>query len=230
MRKDVVFMENLKTLSLNTHLHSLEEQRRRLKLLNRLLENDVPDDWFDDIDTHSNHIQSVRDLEYLFVVPSPNFLDTLNYQLSLAKASLQCSIIFFGEFGIGFDDAALSVNADMSLYKKPGIFKLRIDLMSGWDSNIGRSVDDFRYNASRNGTVIDCIPAIGAYAAQSPSLFKAQDGVTMPFFDLADIQIGDGHDYVPELYYSRNKIYLDLIHCEQASFTHSIPTRVFSQN
>lgn len=206
------------------YLFSLEEQRRRLRLLNSLLESSVPEAWFDKIDTKSNHTQSIRDLEFLFIVPTDNFRDTLRYQLSLLELSLQTKIEICDEFDI--DDSALVVNADRDLYKNAGIYRLRIDLLSGWDPLFGSMTDVIRQQTKARGVIIDGIPALGAYAAQSPRLFKSQNGRDLPYLDIADIQIGEGHDYVPCCFFVNNNVHLLSHHCELLSRSVAVPTRI----
>jgi hypothetical protein len=86
---------------------------------------------------------------------------------------------------------------------KPGVYVVSgLNLLNGWEPESGSSV-----SLARQATMAKCqngeecflasIEALALYAAADPKLYQAQDGETLPFYDLAGIASGDGFSKSP---------------------------------
>ncbi|MEI6229044.1 MAG: hypothetical protein WCP11_03430 [Candidatus Saccharibacteria bacterium] len=173
-------------------LRSLEEQAIELRRLNKQMPKkmQVPDSWFDNLDTVSDHIQLIEDLEFFFIVPPGTLKKVVEYQLKLMELT-QPGIWLFSDFEEDTKNLSLDSTADAEMYAKPGIYRLRINLVSYWDPKNGSSVDKAREQATAAGVKLAGLPAVGAYAAQKPELYQSQDGENLPYFDIADLRSGD---------------------------------------
>ena len=180
-----------------THLlRPLEGQAVELRKLNKQMPKkmQVPDAWFDDLDTISEHVQLIEDLEFFFIVPLGTLKEVIEYQLKLMELT-QPGIWRSSDFRDETKGAYLDETADKRMFEQCGIFRRRINLVSYWDPKNGRSVDQARQHASDNGILLAGLAAIGAYAAQEPELYQSQDGEKLPYFDIADLRSGDGCSY-----------------------------------
>lgn len=180
-----------------THLlRSLEEQAIELRKLNKQMPKkmQVPDAWFDNLDTISDHVQLIEDLEFFFIVPLGPLKEVIEYQLKLIELT-QPGIWRSSDFRDETKGAYLDETVDKNMFEQCGIFRRRINLVSYWDSKNGNSVDQARQHASANGILLAGLAAIGAYAAQEPELYQSQDGEKLPYFDIADLRSGDGGSY-----------------------------------
>lgn len=174
-------------------LRPLSAQATELRSLNKKMPKGmrVPDCWFDEIDTDSDHIQMVEDLEFFLILPLQGTLRAaIEYQLKLIELT-QPGIWRSSDFNNEIVDAYLDETADKSMFEKCGIFRRRINLVSYWDPKNGSSVDQARQHASANGILLAGLAAIGAYAAQDPELYQKQDGENLPYFDIADLRSGN---------------------------------------
>jgi len=174
-------------------LRSLEEQAIELRKLNKQMpkEMQVPDSWFDNLNTVSDHIQLIEALEFFFIVPPGTLKKVVAYQIKL-KELTQPRIFLSSDFKTGIENLSLDSTADAEMYAKPGIYRLRINLVSYWDPKNGSSVDKAREQATAADVKLAGLPAVGAYAAQDPKLYQSQDGEKLPYFDIAEIRSGDG--------------------------------------
>lgn len=170
-------------------LCSLSTQAVKLRNLNKKMPKGmrVPDDWFDKLDISSNHVQMIEDLESFFIVPQGILKKVIEYQVRLVKLTqpVRCTAC-----NTWVESAYLDETADKAMFAKPGIYRRRINLVSYWDLKNDSSVYKAREQASANGILLAGLAAVGAYAAQDPGLYQAQDGKNLPFFDIADLRSG----------------------------------------
>ena len=139
----------------------------------------------------SDHVQSIEDLEFFFVVPTGALKKVIEYQVELVKLT-QPGIWRSSDFDSEIDDAYLDDTAAKGMYLKPGIYRRRINLVSYWDPKNGSSIDSAREKALASGTLLAGLSAVGAYALQDPELYQKQDGQNFPYFDIAELRSGDG--------------------------------------
>lgn len=174
-------------------LRPLSAQAVELRKLNKKMPKgiQVPDSWFDTLDTESDHVQMVKDLEFFFIVPSGILKKVIEYQIKLIELT-QPGIWLSSDFNSEIDNAYLDDTADKSMFAKPGIYRCRINLVSYWDPKNGSSVDLARQQASASNILLAGLAAVGAYAAQAPELYQSQDGEKLPYFDITDLRSGDG--------------------------------------
>jgi len=179
-------------------LYSLDEQKERLLRLNGQLpkEQRFPASWLT-IDTTSNHVQSVEDLEFFFVV-----LSTLEKTWNFNQKLIELTQPGIWDSGFGKDETQMRLDPNTVVYK-PGIHRVRINLVDNWLPESSRSVDQVRFHASEGGKKLAGIEVIGAYGLQDPKLLQSQDGEALPYCDLAGLQQGVGFAQVPYFSWSR---------------------------
>lgn len=185
-------------------LYPISRQAEYLRSLNNQMPKgmSVPDIWFTQLDTNSDHVQCVQDLEFFFVVPAGSIKKVIEYQIKLVELT-QPRVWISPDFISEVDGAYLDDTADKSMFAKPNIYRCRINLVSYWDPKNYSSVDKARQHASANGIFLAGLAAIGAYAAQDPVLYQSQDGENLPFFEIADIRSGDGGSRVFYSFWTR---------------------------
>lgn len=151
----------------------------------------VPDSWLEALDAASDHVQSVQDLEFFFVVPTGSLKKVIEYQVQLMKLT-QPGIWRSYDFDNEIDGAYLDGTADKDMFAKPGIYRRRINLVSYWDPKNGSSVDLARSQATESSIKLAGLSAVGAYALQDPELYQKQDGENLPYFYIAELRSGGG--------------------------------------
>ncbi|MDP3441481.1 MAG: hypothetical protein Q8T08_01355 [Ignavibacteria bacterium] len=179
-------------------LHSIKDQANYLRELNNQLSEEykVPDVWFEDFDTTSNHHQTFEDLEFVYIVPSKNIKKLFMFQFEIMKQVQPNTGIGLCRglelSGMRFDECA-----DLDLFKNPGIYKRRINLVNNWNSEpAGVSLDNYsdsrcdgpqkkelwqiREYAKQNGFKLAGLPAIAACLVQDKSLLRFMDSVFLP--------------------------------------------------
>lgn len=173
-------------------LRPLSIQAENLRNLNKQMPKGmrVPDSWFDELDVNSDHIQSIEDLETFFVVPSNRLKDVIDYQINLIDLT-QPGIFYSPSFDSEVDGAYLDDTANKSMFAKPGIYRVRINLVSFWDKEEGISNDKVRLLATQCDIKLAGLAAVGAYALQDPELCQLQDGENLPHCDIAELRCGD---------------------------------------
>ena len=181
-------------------LYSLDEQKELLLRLNEQLpkEQRFPASWLTKLDTTSNHVQSVEDLEFFFVV-----LSTLEKTWNFNQKLIELTQPGIWDSGFGKDETQMRLDPNTVVYK-PGIHRVRINLVDNWLPESGRSVDQVRFHASEGGKKLAGIEVIGAYGLQDPKLLQSQDGEALPYCDLAGLQQGDGFAQVPGFNWNRS--------------------------
>lgn len=189
--QSVVYSDRFSAFSHLLHPLSIQAPELRRKNSHITRSERVPDSWFDDLDTNSDHVQSVKDLEFFFIVPPGALKKVIEYQVRLIRMS-QPNIWASMAFNSQIDDAYLDYDtADISMFAKPGIYRRRINLVSYWDFKNGSCVDQARKQASARGILLAGLAAVGAYAAQDPRLCQKLDGENLPYLDIADLRSGD---------------------------------------
>lgn len=124
---------------------------------------------------NSQRVQSLNDLEFLFVVKdTPAETMRYNYELlSLSQNNLSINSDIYG------DSTSLSQNA--WLYETPGIYRVRIDF-----TNKDRGPDIKLAGAE----------VIGAYAVNHPKLIRAISNTSLPPCELGGIRMGENSDLI----------------------------------
>ena len=179
-------------------LRPISQQAVELRRLNSEMPEDmrVPDSWFDDLNTDSDHIQKIEDLEILFISPKKigtfkSMRAIIEYQIKLVELT-QYSVWSSPDFNKIIDHCWPDESANKSILINPGIHRLRINLVSYWNpksTNRKISADLMRKQPSIN-VLLAGVAAIGAYAVQDPDLYRSQDGINLPCFYLADLKSG----------------------------------------
>lgn len=177
----------------------LDEQRDILESLNRQMPRAlrVPSMRLATLGTASDHVQSVEDLEFFFVV-----LDTLEKTWSFNQKLIELTQPGIWDTGFGKGETQMRLDPNAIAFS-PGIHRVRINLVDNWLPESARSVDQVRFHASERGKKLAGIEAIGACGLQNPKLFQVQDGETLPYCDLAGLQQGDGFARVPAFRWNR---------------------------
>lgn len=172
-------------------LHPLNKQLELLwKLIPKLPEALRVDPSWLDVDTVSDHAQSVEDLEFFFIV-----LDTLERTIVLNWELMKLTQPAVYHSGFETDAANLRLGPNTRWYE-PGLYRVRINLVDNWDPKQGRSIDQVRTRVASTGALLASIEPIGAYAIH-PELLQQQDGENLPYCDLAGLQQGRGFAQVP---------------------------------
>lgn len=175
----------------NQYLRPLDKQLEFLwKLTPKLPEALRVDSSWLDVDTTSDHVQSVEDLEVFFLVS-----DTLEKTLALNWELIKLTQPAVYHSGFETDAANLRLGPNTRWYE-PGLHRVRINLVDNWDPKQGRSIDQVRTRVAGTDTLLASIEPIGAYAVHS-ELFQQQDGENLPYCDLAGLQQGRGFAQVP---------------------------------
>jgi len=179
-------------------LHSLDEQLELLKSFDAQMPKSwrIPEAWYIDLSTASSHVQSVDDLEVLFVVRGP-LERTWRYNWKLI--GLAQGRDYLQPFEVDKSHLHLDVNA---VAYRPGIHRIRINLIDGWSQGgprLYRSVAKVGEDTAVDNRKLAGIEAIGAYALQNPKLLQMQDGKTLPYCYLTGLRQGLESGNVPTL-------------------------------
>jgi len=179
-------------------LYSLYEQTMLLEYFRTNVPDELsfPKSWLTSLDTTSTHVQSVDDLEFFFVV-----LDTLEKTWNFNQWIINWVQPSISDTGFGRDETQLRLDGTAVRYE-PGVHRIRINLVDNWPSLTDPSVDRVRANASASGKKLAGIETIGAYGLQNPKLLRAQDGVMLPYCNLAGLQQGISFNKVPYFFWS----------------------------
>lgn len=185
------------------HLHSLAKQKATLIAFNAQAPKNirVPSEWLESLSTSSRHVQSVEDLE-IFVVWCGSLEKTWHYAYELMKF-VQAGAI--GNSGFQTDEAHMRLDPTAFAYAKPGVYRVRINLIDHWSPGKKRSVNQVRALAENSGQKLASIEAVFGYALQARQLIRLQDGVNLPYCDAAGVQCGDGFDQAPD--FGRGRLY-----------------------
>lgn len=179
-------------------LRPLDEQLDTLQSLNERMPRGmrIPGTWFF-IDTASDHVQSVDDLETWFVE-----LPVLEQTWAFNQKLIELTQGDVWDSGFAKDAAHLRLDPNAKA-RKPGIHRIRINLVDHWSLERTRLVDEVRRNAAIIGKKLAGIEVIGAYGLQDRKLLQSQDGRTLPYCDLAGLQQGSVFNKVPDFGWRR---------------------------
>ena len=174
----------------NPYLHSLGDQLQLLRDLNRQMPRKlrVSDAWLD-LDTASQHVQGVEDLEFLYVR-----LDTLEATWVFNQKLVELTQPRVWDSGFGWDARSMRLHRTARQYEL-GIHRVRINLVDNWDPEIASAVDVVRQRTTQE---LAAVEAVGAYGLQDVRLYQSQDGKNLPYFNCAALEQGDGFRRVPD--------------------------------
>jgi hypothetical protein len=139
-----------------------------------------PEGWLD-IDTSSDHVQSLDDLEILYVdfgSPQKNFANWYKV-LDVTHLNVWRSV------DLKTDEMHLRLGSNTHQYA-PGIHRIRINLVANWLTK-DRSVLEVREQAARSGEFLAHCEVLAAYAMHG-ELLKQMDGTKLPFAFLAGFE------------------------------------------
>ena len=175
------------------YLRPLDEQMELLRDLNRRVPSElrISDAWLD-VDTTSDHVQGVENLEHWFI-----WLDTLEKTWAFNQELVRLTQPAI--YDSGFDRSARAMRLNRLAHQyEPGVHKVNLNLVDNWDpSPGGRNVDTVRNRAAAVGKELAAVEPLGAYALQDPKLYQLQDGENLPYFDCAGLEQGDAFGHVP---------------------------------
>jgi len=147
----------------------------------------VSDAWFD-LDTTSQHVQGVEDLEFFYVQ-----LGTLEATWAFNQKLVALTQPAIYDSGFARDARSMRLHRTAHQYES-GIHRVRINLVDNWDPEKGRTVDAVRVRTTQE---LAAVEPVGAYGLQDPQLYQSQDGVNLPYFDCAGLEQGVGFRRVP---------------------------------
>lgn len=169
----------------SSDLYSLEEQKEILLRLNEQLpaEQQVPTAWITGLVTTSDHVQSVNDLEFFFVVPG-TLEETWRFNRALILAS--CPELHKDYRG---DDKIVRLDFSGANYE-PGIHRVRINLVDGWvpGNDLGPSAEEARHKARCAEKKLAGAEVLGAYALHPKLPALMSGGYDLPGCNLAGLQ------------------------------------------
>lgn len=175
----------------DSYLLSLDDQLQRLKGLNKKLPKKLQVAARSlDLDTDTDHIQSVEDMEIFFIV-----LDTLEKTLAVNWEIIKLTQPAVSRSDFETDVANLRLGPNTRWYE-PGIHRVRINLVDNWSPDGGRNIEQVRNRVAGTNTLLASVEPIGAYGLHD-ELFQQQDGENLPYVDLAGLQQGRGFGGVP---------------------------------
>jgi hypothetical protein len=169
------------------YLLSLDDQ------LNKLIEfNDqfwgglLTSEEFTAIDIKMDHIQSVDDLEILYVdFGSPE--ENMEMWWKVIAAS-QPNAWRWDELKTDANNLRLGSNTCHYNPGMRGIYRIRVNLVAHWEPEAGRSVSQVREQAAASGEVLahaEVLAAIGLH----DELLRQQDGTNLPYTDMAGFEV-----------------------------------------
>lgn len=163
------------------HLLGLEDQLNLWEVLDANVWNGQvkANGWFDSVDTTSNHIQSVDDLEIFYIEFGSPELNIEAYWKAI-KVN-QPNVWRYN--GLKTDPEHFRLAPQARQYE-PGIHRIRINLVAHWEPEDGRSVSQVRQQASLMSEAVAAAEVMAAYAVQY-ELLRQQDGRNLPYADMA---------------------------------------------
>ncbi len=138
--------------------------------------------WFDNLDTASDHDQSLQDLEF-FWVGFGSLAEDLDRHWAAIAAHQQ--VPSDGGLYIKTDAEHARLHHTARTYA-PGIYRVRIDLTANWEPERGRSVTQVRERVP-GGQWLAQAETLGAYEIHY-ELLRETDGEHLPRPDLAGIE------------------------------------------
>ena len=169
------------------YLRPLDQQLDNLRKLNSLMgSQQVPDNWFDNVDTSSNHMQKIDDLEHWYVqCTTPR--ETLRYNLGLLEFEQG---FILDERGLLHDSEDMELQfCSSAMRRASGLYRVRTNLVDNWDPEKGRSNNVIGKRAIYECQQLATFEPLAAYALQDPGLFPRQDFMPLPYIDLAGVKV-----------------------------------------
>jgi hypothetical protein len=156
------------------------------------------------VDTSSNHVQRVDDLEILHVeFSSPNETVRMWWRAILA-VQIRCprheDPIFLGTRNLRLAPGAYRY--------EPGIHRVRINLTALWEPDFGLTIDEARSKAATDAETLCAAEPLSAYGLHH-WLLRQVDGKSLPYAQMAGFEysfkawIKRSWDRVPALTYHR---------------------------
>lgn len=186
------------------HLLAIEDQLNLLEVMdaNTLGGQIKQSGWFEGVDTASDHVQSVDDLEILYV-EFGSIEGNIEAYWRLIKANQPRNWRYDG---LKTDAEHLRLGPNARQYE-PGIHRIHINLAAHWESEDGRSVLQVRERPATSGKFLAHAETLAAYGLHD-ELLRQQDGVNLPYDDLAGYEAtvsgNDPWTNVPYLNWNRN--------------------------
>ena len=167
------------------YLLSLEDQLNLLEVLDANVwggqANKVG--WFDSVDTTSDHVQSVDDLEILYVeFGSPKGNVEMHWKAIVANQPR-----VWRWDGLKTDQKHLRLGPNAKQYE-PGIHRIRINLVAHWEPEDGRTIIDVRRQAAASGETLTHAEVLAVYGLHD-ELLRQQDGENLPYADMAGFEV-----------------------------------------
>ncbi len=169
------------------YVHLLFPLDRQLELLKEYNKKywggAITEDMFATVNTESDHVQRVRDLEILYVQFGSD-METFENWVAVWRG--ENPNFYRGDsLNDGYEICRLPKNA------RPysvGIHRIRIDLAAHWDPRKSRSVDDVWEEVEGTTEQLAHGEVYAAYALHT-ELLRKTDGVNLPYFDAAGYKI-----------------------------------------
>ncbi|MGA3150290.1 MAG: hypothetical protein ABSD10_01560 [Candidatus Saccharimonadales bacterium] len=180
------------------HLLSLEDQLNLWQVLDlSVLDGQIKSvGWFDTVDTSSDHVQSVNDLEIFYIEfgSSEGNVEAYWRAIKANQPNARCYD------GLKIDSNHLRLTPTARWYE-PGIHRIRINLVAHWEPEDGRSVLQVREQAARTGETLAAAEVLAAYAVHD-ELLRQQDGTNLPYADMAGFEatVPDDQPWTSVLY------------------------------
>jgi hypothetical protein len=206
-------------------LSSLDDQFQRIREFNHeFWGNALPPAALDNVDTATDHVQSVDDLEVLHVeLGSP--ATTLDLWWTVIAQTQPRSSRWLGAV---LDDEHLRL-AESAAHYAPGIHRVRINLVANWCPATGRTVAQARAQARSRGQWLAHSEALAAFGLH-PALLERVDGDALPFVDLAGFELrvpGDSSwNLCPSVYWPRGgrRVDMDVYFADGIGYDWAAPT------
>lgn len=166
-------------------LLTLEEQLDLLRKLDVTVWNDRVSEagWFDGLNTVSEHVQRLDDLEFFYVeFGSP----ALNVELHWKAIARHQQVPSDGGLYTKTEPNDLRLHPLTKSYT-PGIHRVRINLVAHWEPQDGRTLIQVRERAKAANQILAHAEALAAYGLHD-ELLRQQDGENFPYTDLAGFE------------------------------------------
>ena len=165
-------------------LLSLDQQLALLRKYNEKYWNGaIPEDMFAAVNTTSDHVQQIEDLEILYVQFGSD-KQTFENWVAVIKDK-QPNVWFDDSLGNGYDIRRLGTNTHQYTF---GIYRVHINLAAYWEPKKGRSVDNVRQQVKGTTEQLAHAEVFAAYALHI-ELFLQADGRNLPWFDAAGYEV-----------------------------------------
>jgi hypothetical protein len=168
----------------NSKLLPLLQQLNLLKKFNTIhWDNILLQEQFAAVNTSGDHVQSVDDLEILYV----DFGSPKKNVEAWWKVLMGTQPNAWRWDGLKTDPGNLRLDPNAKSYE-PGIYRVRINLVAHWEPEKGgRTIDEVRPQAKAAGEFLAHAEAMAAYGLHA-ELLQEQDGGNLPQVDLAGYQ------------------------------------------